>query len=116
MNLAHNTHLGRDQWTLDCDISTQNACEIDKFGEILEEYRKTKPVPEGLSGDKNESGYIDFSLEPKGPTGYTAYIRCPDNSQSKTKCSCKTKAKPGKPLSRKFKCKKLTERKDAKKC
>jgi len=27
-------------WKLDCDISTQNACEIDKFGEFLEEYRK----------------------------------------------------------------------------
>ena len=29
-----------EPWKLDCDISTQNACEIDQFGDILEEYRK----------------------------------------------------------------------------
>jgi len=77
----------------------------------------TKGVPTGLTGDKDESGsYVDFLLQPKGTTGFTAYLRCPNNTPSKAKCTCKTKGKPGKPLERKMKCKKLTERKYAKKC
>jgi len=116
MRMSHgvSTHVppeggtGREDWTLDCDISTTNACQEDKFGDILEEYRKSKPVPEGLNGD-------DFEIVTKG-TSFNAYIKCLDGSRSKTKCACKTKAKPGKPLKRIFKCKKLTERKDARKC
>ena len=75
MRMSHgvSTHVppeggtGREDWTLDCDISTTNACQEDKFGDILEEYRKSKPVPEGLNGD-------DFEIVTKGTsfTGKTA--------------------------------------------
>lgn len=92
---------GQRKGGLTCEVQT---CSHAEFGDVLADYLGDSDLALGAS---------DFSIQTKGTDKYFAYLLCLDGKPSKTKCQCKVSKFKEK---RKFKCRNLVQRKNARKC